>query len=251
MSGPSTARDVSQPPPPAWRRWGPLALLVAALGLALALGLHRHLSLDALAERRAALGAFVAADPALAALAYVGAYVAVVALSLPGGAAMTLAGGLLFGAIAGAALAVMGATLGACVVFLAARAALAGALERRGGEAVRRAVAAVREGGFWYLLTLRLLPVVPFWLANLAPALAGMRFPPYVAATALGIVPGTAVFASVGAGLGGVLDAGGRPDLTVILSPPVLLPLLALAALSLLGAWWRSRRAVPDAHAGR
>ena len=80
----------------------------------------------------------------------------------------------------------------------------------------------------------------------MAPALAGMPFPAYAAATLLGIVPGTAVFAGIGAGLGQVLDAGGRPDLSVIFSPGVLLPLVGLAALSLLGAvggrYLRARR---------
>ncbi|MBX6748033.1 MAG: TVP38/TMEM64 family protein, partial [Acetobacteraceae bacterium] len=82
----------------------------------------------------------------------------------------------------------------------------------------------------------------PFWLANLAPALAGMPFPAYAAATFLGIIPGAAVYAGIGAGLGEVLDAGGRPDLSAVLSPGILLPLLGLAALSLLGVWWRGRQ---------
>ena len=82
---------------------------------------------------------------------------------------------------------------------------------------------------------------VPFWLANLAPALVGMPFGAFAAATFIGIIPGTAVFAGIGAGLGEVLVAGGRPDLGIVFSPPILLPLLGLAALSLLGAWWRKR----------
>ena len=92
--------------------------------------------------------------------------------------------------------------------------------------------------------------MVPFWLANLAPALAGMPFPAYAGATFLGIIPGTAVFAGIGAGLGQILDAGGRPDLSVIFSPGVLLPLLGLAALSLLGVfgkrWLAKRRGPPE-----
>ncbi|MCO6418162.1 VTT domain-containing protein [Siccirubricoccus sp. KC 17139] len=226
----------------AWTRAWPLLVLLAALALAYALGLHRYLSFDALAARRAALLGFVAAAPLLAALAYIGLYVVVVALSLPGAVVLTLAGGFLFGPVLGAAAAVAGATIGACLLFLAARYALAEILARKAGPLLGRVREGLARDGFWYLLSLRLIPVVPFWLANLAPALAGMPFAPFAAATFLGIIPGTLVFAGIGAGLGQVFEAGGRPDLAVIFSPGILLPLLGLAALSLLGVWWRRRR---------
>jgi LPXTG-motif cell wall-anchored protein len=96
--------------------------------------------------------------------------------------------------------------------------------------------------GFFYLLSLRLVPVFPFWLLNLAPALLGMRFAPYLAATFFGIIPGTLVFAGIGAGLDEVFLSGASPDLGVIFSPGVLLPLLGLASLSLFGVWFRRRR---------
>jgi uncharacterized membrane protein YdjX (TVP38/TMEM64 family) len=230
------------PARPAWTRLWPLALILAAIALAYALGLHRTLSFEALAAHRAALAGFVGARPALAPLLYILAYVVVVAFSLPGGAVMTVAGGFLFGPWLGAAAAVLAATLGACALFLAARYALAETLARRAGPLMARVRAGLEREGFWYLLSLRLLPVVPFWFLNLAPALVGMRLAPYAAATFLGIIPATVVFAGIGAGLGQVLDAGGRPDLSVIFSPGILLPLLGLAALSLLGAWWRRRR---------
>jgi uncharacterized membrane protein YdjX (TVP38/TMEM64 family) len=232
--------DAPAPSGPAtWRRLWPLALLLAAAALFYALGLHRWLSFDSLAAHRSALAGFVSARPVLAALLYAAAYVLVVAFSLPGGAVMTVAGGFLFGPWLGAALAVAAATLGASALFLAARHALAEALARRAGPLLGKVRDELRRDGFWYLLSLRLIPVVPFWLCNLAPALAGMPFPAYAAATFLGIIPGTAVFAGIGAGLGQVLDAGGRPDLSVVFSPGVLLPLIGLAALSLLGAFGR------------
>ncbi len=230
------------PLPALWRRLWPLTLIVVALGLAYAFGLHRTLSFDTLAAHRASLAGFVAARPAVAALAYVAAYVVVVAFSLPGGAVMTLAGGFLFGPWLGAALAVVGAATGACLLFLLARHALAETLSRRAGPLLDRVREGLRRDGFWYLLSLRLIPVVPFWLTNLAPALAGMPFAPYAAATFVGIIPGTVVFAGIGAGLGQVFDAGGQPDLLIVFSPGILFPLLGLAALSLLGAWWRTRQ---------
>lgn len=230
------------PRPSALARAWPLLLIAGLLVLAWASGAARLLSFEALAEHRAALSAWVAARPVAAAGTYVALYIAVVALSLPGGAVMTLAGGFLFGVWLGTALTVVGATLGACALFLAARSALAPLVAGRAAGLLDKVRPGLERDGFFYLLTLRLIPVVPFWLANLAPALVGMPFGAYAAATALGIIPGTAVFSGIGAGLGEILAAGGRPDLSVILSPPILLPLLGLAALSLLGAWWRGRK---------
>jgi LPXTG-motif cell wall-anchored protein len=223
-------------------RFWPLLLIIALVGLAWATGATRFLSFEALAEHRAALTAWVAERPLLAAGAYVAAYVVVVAASLPGGAVMTLAGGFLFGPFLGTALAVTGATIGACALFLAARSALAPLLAGRAAGLLDRVRPGLERDGFFYLLTLRLIPVVPFWLANLAPALVGMPFGAYAAATALGIIPGTAVFSGIGAGLGEIFAQGGTPDLSVIFSPSILLPLLGLAGLSLLGAWWRKRK---------
>jgi uncharacterized membrane protein YdjX (TVP38/TMEM64 family) len=100
--------------------------------------------------------------------------------------------------------------------------------------------------GFSYLLAIRLVPAFPFWLVNLAAALCGMRLLPYVAATLLGITPATFVYASIGEGVESVLASGGEPDLAVIFSPRVLVPLIALAALSLVPVAWRKWRG-PDA----
>lgn len=238
-------RETASGPPRAatWTRLWPLALLLGGLGLAYATGLHRLLSFEALAEHRTVLAGWVAARPVLAAGAFMLLYAAVVAFSLPGGAVMSLAGGFLFGTVLGTALIVPAATAGACLLFLGARHALGRTLAERGGETLARISEALRRDGFWYLLSLRLLPVVPFWLANLAPALAGMPLGAFALATALGIIPGSAVYAGIGAGLGAVFDRGERPDLGLILSPAILLPLVGLAGLSLLGAWWRRRRA--------
>jgi len=241
---PRAPTDAATPAPPARRtRSWPLLALAAGLALAYALGLHRLLSLGTLAEHRAALADLVASSPVRAAALYVGAYVAVVALSLPGGAVMTLAGGFLFGPWLGTGLTVIGATAGACLLFLAARSALAPLVAARAKPLLDRVRPGLERDGFLYLLSLRLIPAVPFWLANLAPALVGMRFLPYAAATFAGIIPGTAVYAGIGAGLGDALAGPGQPDLSAIVSPGILLPLLGLAALSLLGAWWRSRSA--------
>jgi len=221
----------------------PLAVVIL-VALAWAFGLHRYLTLEALAAQREALAGLVAARPVASALMYVAAYIAVVAFSLPGGAVMTLSGGLLFGAFIGACLAVLGATIGAAVLFLLARSAFAPLVAGRAEGLLGPLRAGLARDGFFYLLSLRLVPVFPFWLLNLAPALLGMRFAPYLAATFLGIIPGTLVFAGIGAGLDEVFLSGASPDLGVIFSPGVLLPLLGLASLSLFGVWFRRRRSL-------
>jgi uncharacterized membrane protein YdjX (TVP38/TMEM64 family) len=233
---------------PTLRRALPLLALLAAFGLAFGLGLHRHLSLDALAAHRTTLEHFVAANPVAAPLAYMAAYAVAVALSLPGALILTLAGGLLFGALWGTVFAVAGATVGAVGLFLAARGALAPALSARAGPFLDRLRPGLERDGLSYLLVLRLVPLFPFWLVNLAPALVGMKLAPFALGTFLGIIPGTAVFAGVGAGLAEVFAAGRTPDLGIVLRPGVLLPLLGLALLSLVPVLWRRFSPRKDAH---
>ena len=231
------------------RRLLPLLLLAGLLAAGYALGLQRWLDWQVLGARQAELRALVAARPVAAAALYGLAYAAAVAASFPGAAVLTIAGGLLFGAVEGTELAVGGATLGAVAFFLAARTALRPVLEQPllkqgAGSLLERLRPGLERDGFSYVLALRLLPVVPFWLINIAAALTGVRLTAFAAATLLGIIPGGAVYAAMGAGIGGVLAAGGRPDLAVILSPPVLLPLLGLAVLALLPLgwrWWKGR----------
>jgi len=211
-----------------------LALAVLALIVALRLtGLGSLLSLDTLARHRAALSGYVAENFLLAAGAFVGIYAAAVALSVPGAIILTLAGGFLFGAAFGTLLTVVGATIGATLVFLFARTIFGeNALDRFGAPAQRLAEG-IRRNAASYLLVLRLVPLFPFFLVNLVPAFVGVRLPVYVLTTFFGIIPGTAVFSLTGAGLGSILDAGGTLDIGRVLTPQIIAALLGLAALSL------------------
>lgn len=216
------------------RKWLALAGLTALLLAAHATGLTSHLSFAALRDNRAALLGWVGANPVPAALAFVALYVTAVALSLPGAVWLTLAGGFLFGAALGTALTVFAATAGAVLVFLLARWFVGERGLARFGEGAVRLAEAIRREGFLYLLALRLVPLFPFVLVNLAPAFVGMRLGPYTLATALGIVPATAVFSLAGAGLGRAFEAEGGFDLRAVLSTETLLALAGLALLSLL-----------------
>lgn len=221
---------------PRWLRALPFILLlgVAAVG---AFTLRDHLGFEALARHRQTLEALRDAHYTLTALGFMLAYAAIVAFSLPGATVATLTGGFLFGVFPGVVFNVTGATTGAVAVFLAARMGLGEALSHRiakAGGGASRLQAALQQNAWSALLVMRLVPAVPFFLANLIPAFAGIRLLPFAVTTFLGIIPGGLVFTSVGAGLGEVFAAGGTPDLGVVFKAPVLLPLLGLAALSAL-----------------
>jgi uncharacterized membrane protein YdjX (TVP38/TMEM64 family) len=235
----SPDREAPAPPRSPARRLAPLALLVLILVLFFGLGLERYVSFAALREHRAALGQFVAAHGALAGLLYVVLYTVAVAASLPGGAVLSVAGGFLFGTVAGSAYVMIGATLGATGLFLAARSAFGDALRRRIGALGNRLARELTDNAFSYLLVLRLVPLFPFWLVNLVPAFAGVRLGTYVLATFIGIIPGTVVFVSIGSGLGAVFDRGGTPDLSLIFSFNILGPLVGLAVLALIPVAYR------------
>ncbi|MGL4236086.1 TVP38/TMEM64 family protein [Tabrizicola sp.] len=219
-----------------WLRRLPI-LVILAVALVGAFLLRDQLSFDALARHREELMAFRDAHYLWAVVVFLAAYVAIVALSLPGATVATLAGGFLFGLFPGVFFNVLAAGTGAIAIFLAARmgfgADTAVRIETAGGRA-GKLQAALRENEWSALLLMRLVPAVPFFLANLIPAFVGTRLWPFAVTTFLGIIPGAFVFTSVGSGLGKVFALGQKPDLGVIFTPPVLLPLLGLAVLAAL-----------------
>jgi uncharacterized membrane protein YdjX (TVP38/TMEM64 family) len=225
------------------KRLLPLAALLAGVAAFFALGLDDYVSYAALRDHREVLRSFAAEHAVIAPLAFVVVYALVVAMSLPGGAIMTIAGGFLFGVAFGTACAVIGATLGATALFLVAKTALGDPLRAKAGPWLERMEAGFRENALSYLLFLRLVPLFPFWLVNLVPALLGVPIGTYVLATFVGIVPGTFVYASVGAGLGSLLEAGGEFTAADVLTPQVVIALVGLGLLALLPAVAKKLRA--------
>jgi uncharacterized membrane protein YdjX (TVP38/TMEM64 family) len=218
----------------------PLGLLVlAAVIFVLSGGLH-YLTFAALAEHREFLCALAKQGGTLAIVGFILTYTGLTALSVPGAALMTLTGGFLFGVWFGTLYALLGATLGAGAVFLAARAGLAG-LAERAGPRVQRLKCGFRKDAFSYLLCLRLVPIFPFWLVNLVAGASGMRLSPYLAATFLGMIPGAFVYAGIGNGVGALIETGQHPDPYTIFRPSILLPLLGLAVLALLPVLYKRR----------
>lgn len=189
------------------KRLWPLIALIAAAGFVVAMGWHRYLTLQELVLRRDALRAAIADHTLLAFLAFMATYAGTVALSLPGGAVLTLAGGFLFGWFWGGLASMVAATAGAIIVFLVARSALGELLAARAGPWLERLRQGFQEDAFNYLLFLRLVPIFPFWLVNLAPPLLGVSLSTYVLATAIGIIPGSFAYSIAGQGLDSLIVA--------------------------------------------
>lgn len=216
------------------RKLWPLAVLAAGFAAFFAFGLNEYLSFDVLRENRETLLAWVDDNAVLAGLTYILAYAAVVAFSLPGGLIMTIAGGFLFGAIFGACLVVIAATLGATLLFLAAKTSLGDLLRAKAGPWLGKMEAGFQENALSYMLVLRLVPLFPFFVVNLVPAFLGVKTRTYILATLFGIIPGTVVYATVGAGLGSIFDRGEAFSLSGILTPEIIAALVGLAILALL-----------------
>ncbi len=216
-------------------------ILILALGLAMAFyyDLHTLFTFEALRENRLSVIDWKQDNYTLTIFAFVAAYGIITAISLPGATWMTIAGGFMFGAVEGGLLVLLGATVGATVVFLAARHAFAGYFRAKVGSFIFSMEKGFRDDAISYLLVLRLVPLFPFWLVNLVPAFLSISTPAYIVATFFGIIPGVYVYASLGSGLGNIFDQGGEPDISIIWSLEILLPLLGLSALALVPVIYR------------
>ena len=208
-------------------------VIVCAILASFYFDLGRVLSLDALKQNRDQLLAFTEANYAGAVALFVLCYIAVTALSLPGAAIMTLAGGFLFGSIFGTLFVNLGATTGATLAFLAARYVLRDWVEAKFGKRIGPVQEGFGKNAFSYLMTLRLIPLFPFFVVNLVSGLTRMSIGSYVAATALGIIPGSFVYAYAGRQLGTI------NSLKEIASPNVIAAFVLLGLLALVPIVYR------------
>ena len=210
-----------------WLKLTIAGAFVAAIVAFFALGGREYLSLDTLKANRDALKSFANGHLLLAVVIAFLVYIAVVALSLPGAAILSLTCGFLFGRWLGTAVIVAAATIGATIVFLAARYLFADWAKERMGSLGRKINEGFSENAFSYLLFLRLVPAFPFFLVNLAPAFTNVKLSTYVLATAIGIIPGAFVFANLGESLGAIDSLSGLVS-TQTLVAFALLGVLAL-----------------------
>ena len=232
------------------RRLYPLLVVLLAMVTSVSLGLHKELTLEAIVRHRMAVEATVMANTPLAIAAYVAVYIAVVALSIPGAAVLTITGGLLFGTVFGALAAIAAATVGATLIFLIARGAVGEWLYKRAGAQVTALAQGFRDDAFNYLLFLRLVPLFPFWLVNLVAAFCNVSLRTFILATVIGIIPLAVIGAFFGASLVDAVSqqqamyktcvtagqAGCKMefDITAAFTPRIIAALVALGLVALL-----------------
>ena len=227
------------------KRAMPLVLVAALLFIGWFNNLHELFSLSSLIQNRTYLGQIVSDNYVFAIFAYVALYILLVGISFPGASFVTIAGGLFFGGFAGGLLTVIGATLGAVVIFLIARSSFGDVLEKKAGPFISKMLDGFKEDQFLYLLSLRFTPIFPFWVVNIVPALLNVKVLPYAAATFLGIIPGTFAYAYIGSGLDSIIDAQQQAnpgcaadgsckiDLSALVTGELLFAMAALGVVSL------------------
>lgn len=212
----------------------PLIVIIGGFVAFFAFGGQEYLSFEALSENREQLLQWYRDHKLLTVGVYWILYVLAVAFSLPGATVLTLVGGFMFGTWLATIYVVTAATVGAIGIFVAARYALRETMQKKAGKWIARFEAGFRENALSYLLVLRLVPIFPFWLVNLVPALLGVPLRTYAFGTLVGIIPGSWVYCSVGNGLGAIFDRGETPDLGIVFEPQILTPMIGLAVLSLI-----------------
>jgi uncharacterized membrane protein YdjX (TVP38/TMEM64 family) len=196
-----------QPPRAAIGRWLPLIVIALLMAIVFGMGWHKYLSFKTIGLNYEAMQGFIGQNLILSLIIYMAAYIVVVALSLPGGLVMTLSGGLLFGWQLGIPATVLAATIGATIIFLVAKTSFGESLAAKAGPWIGKLRDGFQENALSYLLFLRLVPIFPFVVVNLAPALLGVPLRTYVLGTFFGIIPGTSAYALAGAGLGSIVEA--------------------------------------------
>ncbi len=196
-----TMTDEKALPRQALRRWLPVSLLLVLFVTGYLLGFGEYLSLSALAKHREELKLFVDQHMVAAVFLFMALYIAVVALSIPGAAVLSIAGGFLFGWLISVPATVVAAVIGATIVFQAVKTSFGAALARRAGPLVQRLSRGFADNAFSLLLFLRLVPAFPFCAVNAVSGLCRVPFRTFVAATVIGIIPASIAFALVGSGL--------------------------------------------------
>jgi uncharacterized membrane protein YdjX (TVP38/TMEM64 family) len=215
-----------------WVRLWPVYVILLGLGLALSQGWHEYLTLDALSANAVSLDAMVKENFLIVFAGYILIYAAATTFMVPG-SALTIAGGFLFGLVLGTPATVIGATIGASILFFASKTSIGAVLRDVAGPFIERMRAGFAENPVSYMFALRLIPVFPFAAVNIAPGLLGAKYSDYLLTTFFGIIPGTLAYTWIGAAVKGTLLEGGTPDIGS-LAANFMPAFLALGLVSLL-----------------
>jgi uncharacterized membrane protein YdjX (TVP38/TMEM64 family) len=215
-------------------RFIPILLILILMTIVFATDAHHYLSFENLKQHRETLQLMVDHHPILAPLLFIGIYVVSTALSIPGGAVLSILGGFMFSQPFSTMYVVTGATIGASLVYFAAKTAMHDILKKKANPFLQKMQKGFQENAANYLLFLRLIPLFPFWLVNIAPAFFGVGLITFVWTTFIGIVPGSFVLTQAGTGLGAILDAGGEINIHTIFNFQMRIALIALGLFAIL-----------------
>lgn len=199
-----TTNNTTKPSNPL-KKWGALGVIALLLAIGYWVGIFEHFGLSSFIKHRQEVGAFVDDNFIVAGIGFILLYAGLVAISFPGASFLTIASGFFFGGIVGGMFAVIGATIGAVIIFIIARTSFGDFLKEKAGPFVNKMIEGFKKDAFQYLLTLRLVPVFPFWALNIVPALLDMKVKPYALATFIGIIPGTFTYAYIGTGMDSII----------------------------------------------
>ena len=212
----------------------PLSFIIVAMIVVISTGLHRYITLDNLYLYEQILQNAIIDNPFWSNILFIVIYIVAVALSLPIALILTLSSGFIFGTLWGGILTIIGATLGASIIFLSTRYALRDFMIKKAGHHLTRFETGLQKHENTYLLAIRLIPLFPFFLINIIAALVGVKFKTFFFTTAIGISPATFIYASIGNGLSHVIRQGKEVDPAIIFETSLFLPLTALGLLVLL-----------------
>lgn len=218
---------------PTIKRFAPIIFLITGLIFFFIFDGQEYLSLDQVAQQQHNLLVWTTDNFWLSSLIYISTYIIIVTFSIPGAMVMTLLGGYLFGLFPGSLWTMIAATIGSCLVFTAVQFAFSNTLETKASGSINKMRKGFENNAFNYLLTLRLIPIFPFFVINIAAGVLKIRLSTFFWATFIGMIPGTIIYTWVGTSLGYVLDKGDKLNMTIIFEPKFILPIIGLAVLSL------------------
>lgn len=217
-----------------WQNLIPFLILLLGLGVFFHFHLYQYINFQSIKTNREFLLTLVRNHPIYMSLIFIFTYALLTAISAPGAVFITLAGGFLFGVFWGTLYVVIGATIGATIIFWAAKTALHAFLYKKVANRLQKFIVGFQKNAVNYLLFLRLVPLFPFWLVNIVPAFFNIKISTFFLTTLVGILPATIAYTWLGSGLNSIFDTNQTPDLSIIFKPNILLPILALALLSLI-----------------
>ncbi|HSW85905.1 MAG TPA: TVP38/TMEM64 family protein [Rhabdochlamydiaceae bacterium] len=224
------------------KRFLPLILIVAGMAAVFFTGAYHYFSFDSLKSYHQIIKTYVSQHPVSVPIIFILVYIAITAMSIPGAVFLTLLGGYLFPQPQSSIYVIFAATCGATLIFLAARTALGDFLRKKAGPFLKKMEKGFQENAVSYMLFLRFVPVFPFWLVNIAPAILGVSLITFVWTTLVGITPGTIVFTLAGGGLEKIFESQQEFSINTIFNLQVKIALGLLAVISLVPIIWKRFR---------